>query len=251
MVNPDVRTEPTTTRTRNEENGRRIYITKKMVSEFGVTLGCKGCSVIGQPHKEECRAKITARMENDPLHAKLLESNLNRRNEFADLETTVAVPSEGRTDGTKRSRQDQLETPQETAETGGASSSSAGADVDMRVIHAGKRPLDPGDDQDMVCGLDVCDDLDELDDGVTRVTLLRDDVAKARMEEMRWYEKFQACEEGTDETCVLRTARKPFLKRWRAHSASSPCQWTQIGIHVLLRPSTCHALCRTLSSHLT
>ena len=54
----------------------------------------------------------------------------------------------------------------------------------------------------MVCGLDVCDELDELDensfsdtyvndragdyiDEVTGVTLLRDDVAKARMEEMR------------------------------------------------------------------
>ena len=32
----------------------------------------------------------------------------------------------------------------------------------MRVIHAGKRPLNPGGD--MVCGLDVCDELDELDE---------------------------------------------------------------------------------------
>ena len=37
------------TKIRNEENGRRIYITKKMVSEFGATLGCKGCLLIGQP----------------------------------------------------------------------------------------------------------------------------------------------------------------------------------------------------------
>ena len=61
MVNP---AEPTATRTRNEENGRRINITKKMLSEFGATLGCRGCLVIGQPHTEECRARITARMEN-------------------------------------------------------------------------------------------------------------------------------------------------------------------------------------------
>ena len=40
MVNPEVPAEPTATRTRNEENGRLIYITKKMVSEFGATLGC-------------------------------------------------------------------------------------------------------------------------------------------------------------------------------------------------------------------
>ena len=82
----------------------------------------------------------------------------------------------------------------------------------------------------MVCGLDVCDELDELDensfsdtyvndrgsdctDEVTGVTLLRDHVANARMEEMKWYEKFQASEEVTDETCALRTRRKPISCR--------------------------------------
>ena len=63
MVNPEIPAEPTATRTRNEENGRRIYITKKMVSEFGAMLGCRGCLVIGQPHTEVCRARITARMD--------------------------------------------------------------------------------------------------------------------------------------------------------------------------------------------
>ena len=84
-----------------------------------------------QPHTEECRARITARMETDSVHAKRLEDNLNKRNEFANPETTVAVPNEGRTDATKRARQDELEMPQESANTEGASSSSAGADVDM------------------------------------------------------------------------------------------------------------------------
>ena len=93
MVNPEVPAEPTVTRTRNEENGRRIYITKKIVFEFGATLGSRGCLVIGQPHSEECRARITARMENDLVHAKRLEDNLNRRNALATPETTVAVPS--------------------------------------------------------------------------------------------------------------------------------------------------------------
>ena len=110
--------------------------------------------------------------------------------------------------------------------TGGAASSSAGADVDMRVIHAGKRPLEPGGDADMVCGLDVCDELNECPsdvyvndcegdytDEVTGVTLLRDDVGKARTEEMKWYEKFKAYEEVTDE--VSRTGRKPISCRWR------------------------------------
>ena len=47
-------------------------------------------------------------MENDPAHAKRLEDNPNRRNEFANLETTVAVPNEGRTDATKRARETRL-----------------------------------------------------------------------------------------------------------------------------------------------
>ena len=74
------------------------------------------------------------------------------------------MPSEGRTDATKSTRQDDLETPQESADTGGASGSWAEVDVDLRVIHAGKRPLDPGGDKDMVCGLDLCDEVDELDE---------------------------------------------------------------------------------------
>ena len=41
MVNPDVEAGPTVTKTRNKENGRRIYITKKIVSELEATLGCK------------------------------------------------------------------------------------------------------------------------------------------------------------------------------------------------------------------
>ena len=70
--------------------------------------------MIEQPHTEECRARITARHKD----------NLNRRNEFANPETTVTVPSEGgRTNATKRARQDGLEVPQESANTGGASSS--------------------------------------------------------------------------------------------------------------------------------
>ena len=47
------------------------------------------------------------------------------------------------------------------------------------------------------------------------MTLLRDDVAKACTEEMAWYEKFEACEEVTDETCLSRTGRKPISCRWR------------------------------------
>ena len=132
-----------------------------MEYEFGATLGCKGCLVIGQPRTEECRARITTRMENDLEHAKRLEDDLTRRTEFANPEPEVAAPSDGRTDATKRARQDEVGPPQESANTGGASSSSAGADVHVRSMSAGKRPLEPGGHGDMVCGLDVCDELNE------------------------------------------------------------------------------------------
>ena len=168
-------------------------------------------------------------MKSDPVLAERLEDNLNRRNELANPETIVTVLNVSKTDATKRARHSELEAPQESANTGGASSSSAQADVDMRVIHAGKRPLEPDDDADMVCGLDVCDELDETHftdtyindydgdyiDEATGATLRRVDVAKARMEAMKWYEKFNAFEEVTDETCASRTGHKPSSCRWK------------------------------------
>ena len=67
--------------------------------------------------------------------------------------------------------------------------------------------------------MEVCDELDEAHfvdtyvndcdgdytDEATGATLQRDDVAKARMEEMKWSEKFNTFEEVTDETCLTRT----------------------------------------------
>ena len=133
MVNPSVEGGPTVTKTRNEENGRRIYVTKKLVCEFGATLGCKGCLVIGQLHTEECWARITTRMENDPVHVKRLEDNLTRQSEFATPEPEVAAPSEGRTDATKRARQDEVGLPQESGNTKGASSSASGWRCDRQA----------------------------------------------------------------------------------------------------------------------
>ena len=63
--------------------------------------------------------------------------------------------------------------------------------MEMRSISAGKRQSDHGGDDDMVCGLDMCDGLNEYDscvndcegdytDEVTGVTIVPDDVAKAR-----------------------------------------------------------------------
>ena len=118
MVNPEVEAGPTVTKTRNEENVRRIHITKTMVSEFGATLGCKGCLVIGQPHTEECPARITTCTENDPAHAKSFEDRLIMRPEFANPEPEAAVPSEDRTAATKRARRDEIGPTEEPEQLG-------------------------------------------------------------------------------------------------------------------------------------
>ena len=110
---------PTTTRSKNEENGRLINMTKKMVSEFGATLSCKGCHEIGQPHTQECRARITAKMEQHLAHAQRLEQNATKRLEVVRSWTTCCWKK------------------QPTA--------------------SGKRPMEPRGDNDMVCGLEVCD----------------------------------------------------------------------------------------------
>ena len=215
MVKPEVVAEPTVVTTRNEEHGA-----KNMVSEFGATLGCKGCLLVGQPHTEECRARITARMESDPAHAKRLEDNLARRVAFAKLEMGL-VESELTTNPSKRARQDGV-APQESEINGGTSSSVAVSDVEMQTIHAGKRPLHPGGMTTWCADLDVCDELDECNvhendcqgdhaDEVTGVTLVREYVAKARMEGMSWCDKLEV----TDVTCMMRTGRKPISCRWR------------------------------------
>ena len=71
----------------------------------------------------------------------------------------------------------------------------------------------------------MCDELNEsnayVDEGdgectdeMTGSTLLREDVAKAR-EEVARYDKCEAYEEVTDETCVSRTGRRRISCRWK------------------------------------
>ena len=69
MKEPTVRAAPTMPREPLGQIGKRVYITKKMVDEFGATLGCRGCLEIGVPHTEECRVRLTKRLESAPEHA--------------------------------------------------------------------------------------------------------------------------------------------------------------------------------------
>ena len=118
MVKPEVVAEPTVVTTRKRRARR-----EEMVSEFGATLGCKGCLLVGQPHTEECRARITARMESDPAHAKRLEDIWPGEWHSPNLRL---VESELTTNPSQRARQDGA-APQESEINGGTSSSVAEA----------------------------------------------------------------------------------------------------------------------------
>ena len=119
--------------------------------------------------------------------------------------------------GNRRARQDDVGPPQAFAITRGSSSSAAGNDVKMRSTSSGKRPLEPGgDDDNTVCGLDVCDELNEYSsDAYVGVTLLRDDFGESASGWCGGAKKFEAYEEVTDETCLSRTERMAMSCRWR------------------------------------
>ena len=83
--------------------------------------------------------------------------------------------------------------------------------MEMRPTTSSKRTLEPNGDDDVVCGLQVCDGLnvgnayvDDADEAVTdkmtEAPLLHDDVAETGVEEMAWHDKFEAFAEVTDET---------------------------------------------------
>ena len=88
-------------------------------------------------------------------------------------------------------------------------------DVELRPTTGGKRPLAPGGDDDMVATHTSTTATEISHTKYTEATLLRDDLAKARAEEISWYDKFEAYEEVTDETCMSRAGRRHFSSRWK------------------------------------
>ena len=63
MQEPAVAPAPPTTA---EPIGRRIYITKRMVTLYGTSDGCPGCRIAGATHTETCRKRMSGRIEDDP-----------------------------------------------------------------------------------------------------------------------------------------------------------------------------------------
>ena len=67
------------------------------------------------------------------------------------------VLEEAATNVPKRARQGAAVVPQEADITGVLWSSTTGKDEEMQPTTSGKRPMEPRGDNDMVCGLEVCD----------------------------------------------------------------------------------------------
>ena len=107
MVNPEVEAGPTVTKTRNEENGRRICITKKMVSELGATVGCDPITRHGEPNQDH-------HLDGKRSCTREAEENLIRRTEFVNPRPEVAAPDEGRTNAPNGARQGEVGPPQES-----------------------------------------------------------------------------------------------------------------------------------------
>ena len=188
----------------HEEDGVRVP------SGNGV---CKGCLMIGQPNTKECRARITT------PHTRR-DSKKTRPGEWSSPIQSWRLHRRVRAEPTRRNVHvmTMFGPPQESAITGESSSRASGNDMEMRSTISGKRPLEPGDDDDMVCGLGdpyVNDFEGDYTDEMTGATLLRDDVGKARAEEMAWYHKFEACAEVTEKTCQSTAGRKPISCRWK------------------------------------
>ena len=159
--------------------------------------------MIGQPNTTVCRARITTRMENDSAHAKRLEENPTKRVEFANPELEVAPPNESRTNSPKRACHDDVWTAARISNHCRIFEQSVwkrrgdAMDNPWQTKAGARRRRRHG----VRTGRRVNDREGDCTNEMTGATLLRDDVAKTREEEMAWYDKFEACAEVTEKTC--------------------------------------------------
>ena len=88
---PEVAPAPVST---EEPQARRLYITKKMVKQFGASLGCPGCTTVGAIHTEACRKRISDKISEDPNEAWRLRDvefrNEGKKARISDAETNTA-----------------------------------------------------------------------------------------------------------------------------------------------------------------
>ena len=89
MKMPEVAPAPVAT---EDQQGRRLYITKKMVKQFGASAGCPGCTTVGALHTEACRKRISDKIAEDPGEAWRLRE-VEFRNEGKKARISEGAPS--------------------------------------------------------------------------------------------------------------------------------------------------------------
>lgn len=65
MAEPDHPAAPAAMQEGREALTRRCYITKRFVQKYGATVGCRGCSEVGNTLLEACRERLLRAIEGD------------------------------------------------------------------------------------------------------------------------------------------------------------------------------------------
>ena len=160
-------------------------------------------------------------MESDPVLAKRLEDNLNRRNELASPETIVTAPNVSKTDTTKRACHSELESPQEDLRT-----LEEPRAVRLKLIWTYERYMLENDRWNQMTMQTWYAEWTYVTSWMNHISLRphrrsdgsntserrRGQSTYGRDEVVR---KVQCFEEVTDENCVSRTGRKPISCRWK------------------------------------
>ena len=121
---------------------RRRYVTRTDLKKYGITIGCTACSDIAvhgksvKPHSDECRARIGAHLETDPVGQERLQAHKRRRDEVpeeavaqgargaepdhAEPDRSAPLPEPGHT----AQRDDDMSVPANTALAGSPASAA-------------------------------------------------------------------------------------------------------------------------------
>ena len=185
-MDPEVEGGPT-------PDGRRIYVTKRMVSEFGTSVWLQGMFrhrtathriMSSEDHSQDGTGPLCSRSDSKKTRRRDWSLSGKPRTMCCGKRRRPKRPSAHarRRCGTTR------------IITSWSARSANDNDVQMAPTNSGKQTLKPDGDDDTVCWLEVCDKLNEstayADDGdedftndMTEATLVRDDVARARAED--------------------------------------------------------------------
>lgn len=209
---------------------RRFCITRRFVKKFGATVGCRGCSKVGNLHLEACREPTDAWRLREYEYKRGLDLGERGGGEspkrHAEQQAHDARSVRPRSVEAGSSIGAPAEPASEEQEPGGDDVVMDGADADMGVEAQGSGGDDRADT--LMAGLAEChvDDtesgakqlLDEYDgmeffDEMTGTMLHTHAVVEARAAELRCSPEFDVYEEVDEREALFVTNKKPISSR--------------------------------------